>query len=197
MRKWGAKAVKLFAQSVFLINFRARIECRCSNFRGSAFDHNGAIMCCEVCVCMHMYIYMRCNTHIHTQFVYVHLCKIWCLLQPWKTGDDTLPFMKPSSVTLITCPITIHWHLTFAVVLFSLILFSIKMLPLPRDSCLKYLPIAESSFPVDIVFCATGYPLKGHRVGALFYSLLRLTCVFHCQSHKEKDRFSISIDFSF
>lgn len=49
MRKWGTKALKLFPQSLCLVSFGARIECRCSNSRASAFTHD---MC--VCMCLHM-----------------------------------------------------------------------------------------------------------------------------------------------
>lgn len=82
--------------------------------------------------------------------------------------EDTLPFVTPGVMTLITCPCqlhaTVHYCLTLAVVLHSLAVFSIKVLPLPRHSCLTDLLITALSFPVDAVFCTTGHPLKGDGV---------------------------------
>lgn len=50
LTKRGANALRLFAQSMCLISFGAKMECWCSNFGGSSFDHDNAIVC--VCVCV-------------------------------------------------------------------------------------------------------------------------------------------------
>lgn len=56
----------------------------------------------------------------------------------------TLSFMKPSRVTLIPLisqfPITVHYQ---AMVLLILIVFPIKMLPLPGGSCLTDLSVTD------------------------------------------------------
>ena len=79
--------------------------------------------------------------------------------------DDTLSFMTPSMVTLITwprrLPVPVHYSLTLAEVFHCLIASSVKVLPLPRDSCLTGLPITALSCPVDVVFGTTVHPPKG------------------------------------
>lgn len=114
------------------------------------------------------------------------------------SGDDTLPFMTFSMMTLIIYPyqfpIPLYYHLTLAVVLFSLIVFPIKMLPPPR--LLIDLPMVDSSFLVDVVSYTAGHPRKGDGVGA-FFPQPSGSCIFHGRSHQEKDRLNMCVEFSF
>lgn len=113
---------------------------------------------------MHTDIYLSVSISVSHSQIY----NLMPVLSLENYKNDTLSFMTPSMMTLITypcqLPVPVHYRLTLAEVFHGLTVFSIKMLPFLRDSYLTGLPITTLSCQVDVVFCTIGHPLKGSGV---------------------------------